>query len=423
MLTALRQRNFALLWIGQLISILGDWVLFVALPFYVYDLTGSVLATGAMFMVQTLPRLLLGSLAGVFVDRWDRKRTMVIAELLQAFVLLPLLLVRSRESVWLVYIFALVEVTIAQFFLPAKNAIIPNLVGEEHLTEANSLNWLSENVARLIGPLLGGALLAAFGLTGVVLADSLSFLISAALIALIALAPAPSGERAAADLRPPSDWRSALIAVWREWTGGLRLVRQDRLIVGLFITFGIVMVWEGIIISLLVPFVSGVLGGGEIEFGWLMSAQAAGGLLGAFIIPRAAKVIAPSRLIALSGVILGLLILALTTTRSIPVAMGLFVLAGIALIGFFVTSMTMAQNSTADEYRGRVFGVFNTTNALMTLVGMGLASGLADLVGVLPIIGLGGLLYFVAAGVALVMLRAPADGIKLVHQQERVAQP
>jgi len=76
MLAALRQRNFALLWFGQLISLLGDWILFVALPFYIYTLTGSTLATGIMFMVQTLPRLFLGSVAGVFVDRWNRRRTM-----------------------------------------------------------------------------------------------------------------------------------------------------------------------------------------------------------------------------------------------------------------------------------------------------------------------------------------------------------
>jgi MFS family permease len=87
LLALLRQRNFSLLWFGQFISIIGDWVLFIALPFNTYSLTGSVLATGAMFMVSTLPRLFLGSLAGTFVDRWDHKRTMIVADLMlfQAF--------------------------------------------------------------------------------------------------------------------------------------------------------------------------------------------------------------------------------------------------------------------------------------------------------------------------------------------------
>ena len=90
MLAILRQRNFALLWLGSLISFVGDWVLFIALPVYIYDLTGSALATGGMFIAQTAPRLLFGSIAGVFVDRWDRRRTMIVANLLSAAVLLLL---------------------------------------------------------------------------------------------------------------------------------------------------------------------------------------------------------------------------------------------------------------------------------------------------------------------------------------------
>src|SRR5258708_17143494 len=104
MLAALRQRNFAFLWFGQVISMIGDWVLFIALPFYVYTLTGSTLATGMMFIVETIPRLFFGSIAGGFVDRWDRKRTMFIAELSQAFLLIPLFLVHALHCPWIMYI-------------------------------------------------------------------------------------------------------------------------------------------------------------------------------------------------------------------------------------------------------------------------------------------------------------------------------
>src|SRR6201986_749013 len=100
MLATLRQRNFALLWFGSLISFVGDWVLLIALPVYIYDLTGSTLATGAMFIAQTLPRLLFGSLAGVFVDRWDRRWTMIVANLACTAVL-P---VHSVADLWIVYL-------------------------------------------------------------------------------------------------------------------------------------------------------------------------------------------------------------------------------------------------------------------------------------------------------------------------------
>src|SRR5271165_4005306 len=83
MLAVLRQRNLALLWLGNVVSLLGNWILLVALPFYIYQETGSVLATGAMFIVETIPTLVLGSLAGVFADRWDRRRTLIVTNMVQ----------------------------------------------------------------------------------------------------------------------------------------------------------------------------------------------------------------------------------------------------------------------------------------------------------------------------------------------------
>src|SRR4029079_13390322 len=102
MLAVLRQRNFALLWAGGLISMLGDWLLFIALPFYIYDFPGSARASVAMSMAEPLPILLFGSSVGVFADRWDRKKAMIVADLLRAALLLLLLAVLA--SVWLLAI-------------------------------------------------------------------------------------------------------------------------------------------------------------------------------------------------------------------------------------------------------------------------------------------------------------------------------
>ncbi len=191
MLKLLRQRNFSLLWVGQFISIIGDWVLFIALPFYTYSLTGSVLATGAMFIVSTLPRLVLGSVAGVFVDRWDRKRTMIVADVLRVLLILMLLFVRSRDWLWLIYVSAFLESVVSQFFNPAKSAIIPLLVGEKDLLAANSLNGLSDALTRLLGSALGGVLMGWLGFSSVVLLDAGSFLFSALMIVLIVMPARP----------------------------------------------------------------------------------------------------------------------------------------------------------------------------------------------------------------------------------------
>src|SRR6185436_4822693 len=127
MIRVLRQRNFALLWFAGLISMIGDWMLFIALPIHTYRLTHSSLATGIMFIAGTVPRIFIGSVAGVFVDRWDRRQTMVVADLSRVFLLLLLLFVLSSESLWIVYVVAFLQATISQFFGPAENALLPQL--------------------------------------------------------------------------------------------------------------------------------------------------------------------------------------------------------------------------------------------------------------------------------------------------------
>src|SRR5579885_89894 len=189
MLAILRQRDFALLWSGDVISIVGDWVLIVGLPIYILILTHSVLATGAMLIAARIPSLLFGPVAGVFVDRWDRKRVMIVANALFALWLLPLLLVNSLERVWVVYLVQFAESSIGQFFMPAESALLPNLVRKEQLVAANSLNSLSDNLARLVGPALGGIIIGLAGLPGVVLVDAVSFILAGLLLMGIRGAP------------------------------------------------------------------------------------------------------------------------------------------------------------------------------------------------------------------------------------------
>lgn len=242
MLTVLRQRNFTLLWCGQLVSIAGDWAVLIALPFYVYSLTGSTLATGGMFIIETLPRVLIGSVAGVFVDRWDYRRTMIVSDLVRAALLLPLLAVRSFSDLWIVYLVALVQATVSQFFVPAENALLPRLVSTDHLVTANSLNSLGQQVARLLAPPLGGVFMASLGLHSVVWFDSATFLLSAILIALITFSP-----KQKTDLERPRGVSPVWFAFWREWRAGLAVVQHDALINTLFATSAICMVGEGIL--------------------------------------------------------------------------------------------------------------------------------------------------------------------------------
>ncbi|HCI79265.1 MAG TPA: hypothetical protein DHW02_06220 [Ktedonobacter sp.] len=182
MLRLLQQRNMALLWIGGLISLIGDWLLLAALPYYVYQLTGSLLATAAMTVMQLAPSVVLSSFAGVFVDRWNRKATLILCNILQCGIVLLLLLVHSKSWLPAVYVVVFVQATVSIFVAPAQYALLPHLVAENELTTANSLFGINNQLARLIGPPLGGALLGSFGINPVVALDSGSFLIVALML-------------------------------------------------------------------------------------------------------------------------------------------------------------------------------------------------------------------------------------------------
>ncbi len=412
MLAILRQRNFALLWLGGLISFVGDWVLFIALPVYVYDLTGSALATGGMFIAQTAPRLLLGSIAGVFVDRWDRRQTMIVANVLSAAALLLLLPVRSIADLWLVYLAAFLQASIALFFQPAESALVPTLVGEEHLIHANALTALNWELTRLIAPPLGGLVMALFGLGSVIAIDSASFLFSAAMIALIAQ---PAAERVWPAVEHHTHAAGAWRAVWRELIEGLRLVRHDRLVRALFIITGVAMVAEGIINVLGFPWLKQVLHGDALTRGCMASAQAVGGLIGGLLIGRVSRLARPAYLIGLSGVVLGLVSLALINVTALPIdaslwlpaALLLKLLQGVPIMGLFVSVDTLLQQSVVDRYRGRIFGAYGAISALTMLGGQAVASLLGDRVGLVLVLNWMGIMYMLAGVCALAMLRGP----------------
>lgn len=401
MLAVLRQRNFALLWAGGLISMFGDWLLFIALPFYIYDLTGSTLATGAMFIAETLPILLFGSIGGVFADRWDRKKTMIVADLLRAALLLLLLAVRSPEWLWAIYLVVFVQSSVGQFFNPAKGALIPQLVDESQLMPANSLNSLGVELTRLIGAPLGGALMALLGLPSVVILDCVSFVVSALLIGLIA---APRSEHATPAAAPDAGIAVLLAGVWRDLVEGLRLVRSTRWLAGLFLAMGIIMFGQGITNALLVPFVEQVLHGDAQIFGWIVTAQGIGGLIGGLLAGTLGRLFSPVRIMAVSACTMGVLILLIVNIPVLPVVLALLAVVGLPVVAFMVSEATMLQSGVADQYRGRVMGSYGTVLALAMLIGMGVASALGDWLGVVPMLDFVSGLYVLAGVIVLVLV-------------------
>jgi MFS family permease len=405
MLATLRQRNFALLWLGGLISLAGDWVLMIGLPIYVYLLTHSVLALSITLLVASIPNIVLGSLAGVFVDRWDRKRTIVITSLLLALALLPLLLVRTADRVWIIYLVAFVEACLEQFFAPAQSALLPKLVGEEHLVQANSLNSLSSNFARLAGPAVGGLIAAVFGLNGIVLADAVSFLVAGILIALITATNMPRAETetplAAAEA-------GAIAHLWHEWIDGLRVIRSERTLSVLLTMFAITMLGEGVFGVLYPVFVYRILHGGALQIGQLMSAQAVGGLIGGVLVGWLGKRVMSRWSIGLFEVAFGLTDLVIFNSPAFfPFfwfTVGLFVTAGVVGIGPATGAQSLMQAKSPDAYRGRIFGALGMTAGLFALIGTITAGFLTDHLGVVTVLNIQAAGYVLGGVLILTLL-------------------
>ena len=412
MLTVLRRRDFALLWFAGLVSLTGDWMLIVALPITVYQLTGSALATGGVLIANKLSALLLGSVAGVFVDRWDRKRTMVVANLVRAPVLLLLVAVDSAERVWIVYVVAATVSAVGQFFRPAENALLPRLVGQEDLVPANALNALNDNLSRLAGPALGGLVALWFGLGGVVAVDAASYLVAAGMIAAIATSTRP-------DRTPPPD--TTVVAatgavVWREWLAGLRLIRDNPVLRVVFGVFAVASLGEGVMQTAFWIYIDQALGGGTREAGWLLSAQAAGGLVGAVVIGAWAKTQPPVSLLGWGAIGVGLIDLMIFNYPAFVAGiwLGLVLMAvdGVAATAFGTGYTTALQAEAADAYRGRVFGALGATSALFMISGAAIAGLATERLGAVAVLTIDSLGYAAAGAFALGALATGATRLR-----------
>jgi MFS family permease len=402
-LHVLRQRNFALLWFAGLISVAGDYALIVALPLHVYRETDSTLATAGIFAARVVPSILLGSVAGVFVDRWDRKRTMIWADLLRALVVLLLGVAASSDLLALVFVVAAVQGSIGLFFDPAESALLPLLVGEEHLVTANALNALNNNLGRLVGPALGAWLYATGGLGSVAVVDALTFVASAALVALIASPPRPAPAE-----RPAG--QSLARGLHGEWREGLAIVRRSRPVTVLFVAAAMGMLAEAAFATLaLAPFVLDVLGGTEAQVGWISSAQAVGGLIAGVVVAHYGSRFTKRWLLGGGMIGIGLADMAQFNARrvtgpgtpAVSFAMGCMVLAGFPAVALGTGGQSLLQNLTEDHYRGRVFGAMTAVQGAALLIGLPIAGVLGETIGIVPVLTAGAAMWLVGGFVVL----------------------
>jgi Na+/melibiose symporter-like transporter len=389
-------RDLRLLLSAGLISLTGDWILRTGLAYYVYSLTGSTLASATTLLASLIPQVVFGSLAGVFVDRWDRRTTMVVTNVLLAVTLLPLLVVHSGREVWIIYLVSVVQSTLAQFFVSAEAALLPHTVPASDLVTANALNGQNRDVARLSGAALGGLAAGLGGITALTLLDAASFVVAAGLLLLIRKRPALVA-RGHHLLRELGDGARVAAA-----SPTLRLLLLFVLVTGL---------GEAIMGTLMAPFVRDVLHGDAAAYGLILSVQAAGGIVGGLVVAAYAKRFQPRLLLGVGAFAFGVVDLVLflypLLTSALWPAFVLMVVVGLPGALMLAGLLTIFQTATGDAHRGRVFGLANALEGAAMLAGALAAGALGNRLGIVPVIAVQGVGYCLAGVLMLVLLPPP----------------
>jgi MFS family permease len=403
-----RAPDLRLLLGAGLVSMTGDWLLSVGLAYSVYALTGSTLASAAALLSAFIPQVLVGSVAGVFVDRWDRKRTMIVANLLLAIGLTPLLLVSGADRIWVVYVVLAVQSCVEVFFSPAEQAFLPKVVEDADLMAANGLNGQIRNLARLIGSGLGGVIAAFAGIRGVAVADAVTFLVAALLIVRIRTSGRAELPTELADEEATEIVRGRVATLVEEWREGFRTVAANHVIRTLMIALLITSTGEGIMGTLFAPYVRHVLHGSGQVYGVITGVQAIGGVIGGFLVAVVAERWSAVTMVWVASIAFGLVDLAiflypLLWVNPWPAAVGM-VVVGLPGAVMVAGTMTLFQRHTTDERRGRVFSLMALAQAVSVVVGATIAGFLGGPSGIMPILALQGAGYVVAGLLVLARL-------------------
>jgi len=208
--------NYRNVWLGEIVSLFGDWFDLIASATLIARLTGSGLAVGGLFVARMLAPFLISPVAGVLADRYDRRKLLIFCDLARAVVVLGFLLVRQPDQIWLLYVVTIVQLTLSGIFFPTRNAILPDIVSERELGTANAVSSTTWSTMLSIGAALGGLATGQWGIYPAFVVDSLSFVASAAFL-----------WQVHTDVKPPLSAHTASVqGALGQYVDGLRYLRQ-----------------------------------------------------------------------------------------------------------------------------------------------------------------------------------------------------
>jgi MFS family permease len=404
-LQVLADRQFALLWTGATVSALGDSVTWVALAWMVYLATGSPVQVGFLVAAYTAPVVLGGGLAGLALDRFDRRTVLIVDNALRGIVMgtIPVLSRLGVLQLWHYYAVASTYGLMKMFSLAGVPAIIPSLVAPAHLNTANALESISFGASSVAGPALGAFLIGTIGGPNVLLADALTYFFF--VVCLLGVSSFPPDRRPGAPrlgLRPAVQFILATPAI--------------RMITVMFAAFNI---GDGMLSTLVPVYAREVFREGVSTYGLLLSAMGFGGLVGAIFVGAIAWPWPLGRSIAAAQLTTGVGFLALLLAPSRPATLALFAALGFLTSPLTVWAQTIRMHIIPHELRGRVFSLLRTLMQSTPPIGGALAGVLLSGVGVAPailviglVVGMPGVLGLMAPDLAQERVRGSPDDAK-----------
>ena len=350
--------NFRRLWLAQIVSEIGDWFYTLAIYSLLLQLTGRAGSVALALVLQVLPQTFVGPAAGVLNDRVRRRRVMIIADLARFGIVLSMLFVRSRSTVWLVYPLLLLETVMAAFFEPARNAVVPNITSRDEIIVANTLSSATWSVNLLIGASVGGLVAALLGRDAVFVLNALSFLVSAILIRRMRFEEPHVASAAPLRVHDLLDYSPVL--------EGIRYVRTDRrLLAAVLAKAGELMIGPSWVLFTVMGhryFPVHLRGidpqrGAVLGMSLLLGARGIGAIMGPLVSARWAG--QSDRRLRL-GILFGYLIIAagygaLGAAPNVWIACLCVMFAHCGGSTVWVFSTTLLQLNTEDRFRGRVF--------------------------------------------------------------------
>lgn len=379
-----------LLWISQAVSNTGDWLVVGALVVLIRALSPSSSAISGLMIFKILPALFLGSIVGVLVDRFNRKRAMLTVDVLRGLLVLSLPFVRD---LWGIYTITFLLESLSLFFIPAKNASIPNIVEEDEILTATSVSYTTDQFTMIVGLSFGGVVILVvqtvvsrlhlttipglsiflpklLGPQAAFLVDAMSFFTSAVLLAFLALRPARryAGKIDTAQLR-------------RELVEGVRYMFDNPVVRSMIASVGIAILGGGSLYSVGIAYTAEVLKAGSSGYVFVLAVFAVGMLVGAAVAGIAGRHISRHEMFVGALGLFGVALLLFATITIYSVALVFAALAGVAVATLSVTGYTYLQETVEDAMRGRVFTALESMLRVSLLVSLGATGPIADVIG------------------------------------------